>query len=221
MWSYRIKYSKKGIIRFISHLDTMRALKRALSRVGLPVAYSEGFNPRPKMSMGPPLPLGCESNCEISDIVMTRSLSPKNLVSTLGTVMPRGLDLLNAELMNPSTPKLSSVSSIRYMIELPVGLALEEARALVQAFEKKDSALLERIRKGKQSNVNVRSLVVEALIVAEADSGWLSAKVGLTGRGTCSPVEVARTVFGLSEDQAKCLRTIRTEIIFGNSRISE
>jgi radical SAM-linked protein len=216
MWNYRIKYSKRGVIRFISHLDTMRALKRALNRAKLPLAYSEGFNPRPKISMGPPLSLGCESNCEISDIIMKRSLSPESLRSGLGDAMPNGLDLLDAERMLPSSPKLSSVSSMRYMIELPRELALEEARALVQDFREKDSMLLERTRKGKQSSVDVGALVREALIVAEADAGWLSVEVALSERGTCSPVEVARAVFDILPDRAKCLRAIRTEIRFEN-----
>ena len=217
MWNYRIKYTKRGVIRFISHLDTMRALKRAFGRAGLPVAYSEGFNPRPKISMGPALPLGCESNCEISDIVLKRSLLPESLCASLGDAMPNGLSLLDVERVIPSTPKLSRASSMRYMIELPGELALEEARALVQAFDEKDSVLLDRIRKSKQSSVDVRSLVADALIVAESDAGWLSVELALSERGTCSAVEVARAVFGISPDRAKCLRAIRTEIKFENS----
>jgi len=214
MWNYRIKYSKRGVVRFISHLDTMRALKRAFNRAALPVAYSEGFNPRPKISMGPALPLGCESTCEVSDIVMKRSLSPENLRSRLGNVMPKGLDLLDAERVLPSTPKLSRASSMRYMIELPGEITLEEARALVKSFEEKDSAPLERIRKGKQTCIDVRALVLETLIVAEAEPGWLSVGISLGERGTCSPAEVGRAVFGVSPECAICLRAIRTDITF-------
>lgn len=214
MWNYRIKYSKRGVVRFISHLDTMRALKRALSRAALPVAYSEGFNPRPKISMGPALPLGCESTCEMSDIVMSQSLSPARLRSKLGDAMPEGLDLLDADRVLPSTPKLSRASSVRYMIELPKEMALEEARALVHAFEEKDSALLDRIRKHKHTRFDVRKSVLGALIVAETDTGWLSVDISLGERGTCSPAEVGRAVFGVSPEYAKCLRAIRTGIAF-------
>ena len=192
----------------------MRALKRALSRAALPIAYSEGFNPRPKISMGPALPLGCESNCEISDIVMKRSLTPEKLRSKLGDAMPKGLGLLDAEHVLPSTPKLSRASSMRYMIELPGEMALEEARALVHAFEEKDSAPLDRVRKGKQTNIDVRMVVLEAVIVAEADTGWLSVEMSLGERGTCSPAEVGRAVFGVSPERAICLRAIRTGITF-------
>jgi radical SAM-linked protein len=216
MWNYRIKYSKRGVIRFISHLDTMRALKRAFSRAALPVAYSEGFNPRPKISMGPALPLGCESNCELSDIVMKRSLSPEKLRSSLGDAMPKGLGLLDVERVLPSTPKLSHASSMRYMIELPGEMALDDAPAIVQAFEHKDSVRLDRMRKGKQTSIDVRTLVLEALIVAEADTGWLSVEISLGERGTCSPAEVGRAVFGVSPERAMCLRAIRTGIIFEN-----
>ncbi len=212
MWTYRIKYQKKGTVRFISHLDTMRAIKRALQRADAPVAYTEGFNPRPKLSMGPALPLGCESKCEMVDIVLGRSLAPEELHDGLARTMPEGLDLLETDRVAPTTPKLSRASSVCYMIELPCGMAREEAESLVAEFRKKDSALIERMRKGKPSAIDVRRLVCEVAI--GADAGWLSVEISISERGTCGPVEVARAVFGISPDRAKRLKAVRTDIKF-------
>src|SRR5690606_33558809 len=71
MPKYRLRYAKFGPARFASHLDLGRALGRALRRAGLPVAYSQGFHPLPKMAFGPPLPVGVESEAEFVDITFT------------------------------------------------------------------------------------------------------------------------------------------------------
>lgn len=214
MWIYRIKYGKKGAVRFISHLDTMRAIKRALQRAQTPVAYSQGFNPRPKLSMGPALQLGCESECEFADIVLTRSIPPQELREDLERAMPEGLYLLDVDRVLPTMPRLSRASSVRYMIELPCDLALDEAESLVQAFREKDSALIERIRKGKRSEIDVRALVLDIAVTGEADARRLSVGISVSERGTCGPVEVARAVFGISPESAKCLKAVRSDMKF-------
>lgn len=216
MWTYRIKYCKQGVIRFISHLDTMRALKRALGRARIPVAYSEGFNPRPKISMGPALPLGCESKCEMIDIVLVRSISPENLRGSLVSVMPQGLDILETDRVLPSSPRLSRASSVCYMIELPEGERFDEADSLVKAFNEKDSAPIERVRKDTKKIVDVRRFVLNAAIVTGNDSGWLSVEISISERGTRSPSEIIQAVFNMSPEHAKCLRAVRTDIKFQN-----
>ena len=214
MWIYRIKYSKQGVTRFISHLDTMRAIKRALSRADIPIAYSEGFNPRPKISMGPALPLGCESKCEWADIVLTRSIAPEKLLGKLENAMPEGLDLLEIDRVHSASPKLSGASCISYMIELPVGETLDGAASIVRGFIEKESAPVERVRKKKETTVDVKRFVLNATVVTGADSDWLSVGISMSERGSCSPSEILQAVFGISPEAAKCLRAVRTDIKF-------
>jgi len=80
---YRIKYSKTGIARFTSHLDVLRALNRTVRRAGLPVAFSAGFNPKPQLAFGPPLPLGVESESEYFDLELTRALPEEEVKQAL------------------------------------------------------------------------------------------------------------------------------------------
>jgi radical SAM-linked protein len=216
MWTYRVKYEKKGLVRFTSHLDTMRALKRALQRADAPVAFTEGFNPRPKLSMGPALPLGCESKCEMVDIVLTASLAPEELRDGLARTMPEGLNLLETDRVEPTTPKLSRASSVYYMVELPCEITREEAESLVKEFREKDSVLIERMRKGKPTAIDVRQLVCEAAVASAGGdaAGWLSVEISISQKGTCGPVEVARAVFGISPERAKRLKAVRTDIKF-------
>ena len=79
MDKYRLRYARFGPARFASHLDLGRALGRALRRAALPVAYSQGFHPLPKMAFGPPLPVGVESEAEFLELTLTRELAPEEI----------------------------------------------------------------------------------------------------------------------------------------------
>ncbi|UCD57302.1 MAG: DUF2344 domain-containing protein [Candidatus Hydrogenedentota bacterium] len=214
MWTYRIKYAKLGRIRFISHLDVMRAITRAINRAKIPVAYSKGFNPRPKLSMGPPLPLGYESTCELADIALVRMLRPEDLQRSLGATMPRGLELLETTSVTPSSPRLSDASSACYMIELAEGEMADNVGSLVRKFLMKDEALVERVRRDKSSVLDARQFVKDVGVEAEADIQWLRAEISIGGQGTCSASQVAQAVLNLSPERAKCLRIMRTDIRF-------
>jgi radical SAM family uncharacterized protein/radical SAM-linked protein len=89
-----LRLARRGGARFLGHLDEARAMDRALRRSGLPVAYSEGFNPRAKLSFGPPLPVGAESEAELCALELTRPVAPEEIVRRLRPQMPPGLELL-------------------------------------------------------------------------------------------------------------------------------
>jgi radical SAM-linked protein len=76
MQRLRVKFSRGDEIKFISNLDLMRLWQRALRRAGMPLAYSEGFNPHPRISLAAPLPLGVTGEAELMDIVLSRPVSP-------------------------------------------------------------------------------------------------------------------------------------------------
>lgn len=213
MWTYRIKYTKLGRIRFISHLDVMRAITRAMNRAALSVAYTEGFNPRPKLSMGPALPLGYESMCELVDVALSRMLPPETLHQRLKDAMPQGLDLLETGWVLDSSPPLSRASSALYMVKLDKEIA-DDAEKRVQEFLAKDKALVERVRKDTSTVVNVRQFVASLGFEASADSQWLRVEISMGAEGSCSASEVAQAALNLSPDNAKYLRIIRTDLRF-------
>jgi radical SAM-linked protein len=74
MQRVRITFTKEGATRYISHLDLARAVERALNRAGLPVAYSQGFNRRPRLSLAAALPLGYTSEAEMADVWLTETV---------------------------------------------------------------------------------------------------------------------------------------------------
>jgi radical SAM-linked protein len=214
MWTYRIKYTKTGSLRFISHLDVMRALTRALRRAEILVAYSKGFNPRPKISMGPPLPLGYESRCELADLTLARMLSPHELHQRLGTALPPGLELIETDWVSPASERLSDASLARYMIRLHERQTPDDTGALIRDFLRKDSVRRERMRKGQRKEIDIRPGVADAYLVTEPDSNWMCIEIVMGNAGSCSASEAAQAILGIAPESAKCLHILRTDIEF-------
>ena len=104
----RITFAKGEEIKYISHLDLMRLWERTLRRARAPLAYSQGFNPRPKMAVAAPLPVGLTSRGEVMDIVLERVISPYNFARGLTRHLPPGLELLSVEEVYPKLPSLQS-----------------------------------------------------------------------------------------------------------------
>ena len=91
----RLRFSKTGKAKYISHLDLMATMQRALLRAGVELSYSEGFNPHPYMSAALPLPVGCGSVCELMDIGASGEFSPEALPADITAALPEGLQVLD------------------------------------------------------------------------------------------------------------------------------
>jgi len=117
---YRIKFSKTGKIRFIGHLDLLKTFQRAIKRAGIPIAYSNGFNPHQLIGFAVPLPLGMAGFGEYADIVLNEELSDCEIVSKLNEAMPDGVEIISAKrLMDNSKGCAASVCAALYEIYLP------------------------------------------------------------------------------------------------------
>ena len=90
----RLRYAKRGRLRFSSHRDFQRALERALRRAGVPMAYSAGFSPRPKISYANAAPTGAASEAEYLELAVTRRLDPDQVRAALDAALPPGLDVV-------------------------------------------------------------------------------------------------------------------------------
>ncbi len=91
-----LQFSKRGEMRFVSNLDLQRVFEQALRRASIPLRFSEGYHPRPRMSLGPALPLGIESECERFTIRLEQPLARDELVERLNTNLPEGLEVRGA-----------------------------------------------------------------------------------------------------------------------------
>lgn len=113
MYNVRVVYQKKGRLKFISHLDIMRLMQRAFKRSGLPVWYTEGFNPHIYLTFALPLALGLESNCEIMDFRLNEKYPFHEIVSRLNAVLPDGLLVISAA---EPVQKITEIESADYYV---------------------------------------------------------------------------------------------------------
>ncbi len=136
MMTLRFAYSVSGVVKFLSHLDVLKLFNRALMRAALPVAYSEGFNPHPKISFGPPRGVGIEGCCEWGDIVLKEEMSPEEFCSRLDAALPKGIRMISArELELPSKALMAVITLTTYEAELPHDeVVLDAVAARLAAF---------------------------------------------------------------------------------------
>ncbi|HLC16147.1 MAG TPA: TIGR03960 family B12-binding radical SAM protein, partial [Thermodesulfovibrionia bacterium] len=114
----RIMFSKLGTLKLLSNRETMTAFHRAIRRAGIPILYSEGFHPHPKLSFGPPLPVGIEGLREFFDIEIDGTADPDELREKLNLTLPDGLNILQIKLISAKEKSLNAfISKYVYLIK--------------------------------------------------------------------------------------------------------
>ncbi|MBD3257715.1 TIGR03960 family B12-binding radical SAM protein [candidate division GN15 bacterium] len=157
----RVRWAKSDRYRYMSHLDNLHLLERALRRARLPVAYSQGHNPTMKLSLGPPLPLGFTSDAEFIDITLTQNLMGY-MIEEFERQLPEGVRVIDARAVLGKRPSLNSQLN---RAEYTVPLSMWSDHELLQqaVTQTLDAAALEAERKGKDSSktVDIRPAVYD------------------------------------------------------------
>ena len=175
----RIRYTKHGKVRFTSHRDVARIFQRVLRRAGLPVTYSQGFSPRPKIAFGLALSTGHESEAEYLDIDLDperiNGLEMGDLPARLSNELPEGMAVTAAVIIDRRTASLQqAVTSCTWQIDVIDIDANTVAGAVARALAA-ETLVVTRERKGKKVVDDLRpsvlSLDVEGLIEAEEQEG--------------------------------------------------
>ncbi len=130
MQRLRIRSTRGEELKFISHLDLIRMWHRALRRARIPLAYSEGFNPHPRLSLAAPLAVGVTSEAELMDIMLTREVSPHWFTGALNGTLPAGARVIQALAVPLTQPALQAqVSLAEYRVEVTTDLTTEEVQS--------------------------------------------------------------------------------------------
>ncbi len=192
----RVRYTKLGKVRFVSHRDGARLWERALRRVSLPVAYTEGFTPRPKLSFGLALPTGAESLAEYLDIdlVAGTDIDPgaPDLAESVTDALPVGMSVAVIAERDPARGSLQDeVSSTTWELTGP-GFEPELLEEAAQRLLAADELLVERERKGRRRVDDVRPLIRD-LAPDESGSRFV-AELATVGRAL-RPAELASAAF--------------------------
>jgi radical SAM-linked protein len=216
----RIRYSKTGRAVAVSHLESMTLLHRALRRSGLPIAFTQGFNPRPRVSLGPACPVGIESMAEYFDVELTRALEPRVIAGALDSQMPTGFRIMEVEAIDPSTPSLSaSIEWIAYRARLGSD-ANEEMTRAVERFQSAGTVQVIRRKKGRdgapqpagppQRIIDLKKVVLDLTLEGPREVRF---RLRARNEASAKPAEVLEALFGRDRDP----RVIKDSVQFAPS----
>ncbi len=188
----RITFAKGENLRFISHLDLARTWERTLRRAGIPVVYSRGYHPHPKIVFAAALPVGCTGEAEVLDIVLSQPMPPRRVLRGLTGRMPDGLtvvDVIPVYGRAPSLPTLLYGADYDSVIE--TDLSIEDAAHRCQALLARDS--IHREYRGKQYDLRPLIINLDALRV-NAHHLLIRMQLAAGKRGTGRPDEVLNAI---------------------------
>lgn len=173
----RIRFFKIGNLQYISHLDLVRTMNKVITRAGLPLWYTEGFNPKPKMVFAAPLSIGTESMTEFMDLRLVERVEPEEIKTALARNLTEEMSVL--EVYYPKT-KLTEMKWLRYEIDIDTAGVSDALVASCNAIFSADTLLVEK--KGKDGSlrpVDIRPLIRE--IEASVREGRLHIDCVLSG----------------------------------------
>jgi len=195
----RLKWSKGEEVRFTSHLDVLRTFERSIRRCGIPIAYSEGFHPHPKISFGPPLPLGFISEAEYLDLQLTEPFSNEFLLK-LNKTLPQGFKIIEAKTIFTKAESLSSaINSVLYKIEIP--LTETEIKEKIEYTLSQRNLMVSRVSKEELKEVDIRFEIFKL----ENEGSTLSMLLSVGSSGHARPQEVLIYGFGMKEKEVLSL----------------
>jgi len=200
----RIRWGKKGLVRFTSHLDNNRVFERAIRRAELPVAYSQGFHPHQKLSFGPPLPLGYSSNCEYMDIQVEGSCT-REQVERLGPTLPEGYYIGDFKLIYSKAPAISAMLNRAVYEVFDIADEPDLLRDKIEAILARDSVIVMRSGKDGGKEVDIRPAIYRFEVI-EGDSGLhIEMELGLGSDGYAKPSEAMESLGIYAQGQITAL----------------
>jgi radical SAM-linked protein len=154
----RVRYAKRGRLRFTSHRDFGRAFERALQRAAIPVAYSSGFSPHPRISYANASPTGAASEAEYLEIGLRERRTPEDVRFALDAALPAGLDVVDVVVASPGA-LADRLAASRWEVELP-GVEYADAATAVERFLSLDEVKVQRMTKRGLRTFDCRAAVV-------------------------------------------------------------
>ena len=214
----RIRFTEFGKVRFISHRDVARLFERALRKLSLPVAYSEGFSPRPKLSFGLALSVGYESEAEYLDVELTERVELDGLIDRFTDALPNGITVANIVHLEAGASSLQqSIVSCQWMVEI-LGIAKSELESKVASVLAATELPVERVRKGKTTVADIRPSILGLEVVGATDRGVEIAAHLATEQLSVRPSELLAVIGVTPTQEGRITRTHQWMTIDGERR---
>lgn len=198
----RAKYTKLGYLKYLSHLDLVRLFNRSFTRSNIPVKYSEGFNPHPKLSLGNPLPLGIESVCEYFDLELIEPISPQEFKNKLNEILPTGIEIVESYGIDEMTPSISSTmckSEYEILVDtLNSGDEIDYYLEINELLGLKNIDIEKKKKKGKSkitTIVNIRPFIFKLSVENICGNTIRLNTIVMTGeQGNVKPIELLEAI---------------------------
>lgn len=206
----RLTFAIGGPMRYVSHLDTMRTWERTIRRARLPLAYTQGFSPHPRIALAAPLPVGIDGERELMDLWLDEPIAPVDGVHALNEAVPPGLEVVSIEEVGDRLPSLQSqLASARYRVRLDTSELTLDRPALTARLEgllALDELDWEEQRGEKVRRYDLRATIID--LTLEEDGATLQMHLSLEEGRTGRPAQVLRAL----ELDAGVPHIVRTEV---------
>lgn len=198
MGNYRLEFSKGPEVRFISHLELMRAFERSMRRAELPLAFSEGFNPHPKMAFASALAVGVTSDKEYLDLELKQDLDVEEVMSRLNQNLPPGLKIKRCVVLHKKEKALMTMvafASYHVKVKLLSSMGQAEIERSIANILQKTSLVIEKKGKKGPERKELRPGIID-LECTGAKDGWVefTFTVQAGSEGNIRPEEVLKAL---------------------------
>lgn len=204
-FKYIVHYSRTGDICFLGHLEILQVVFRTLRRASVETNYSQGFNPSPKISFGPALPVGTESLAEFFIMDLPTPLeNPSSVTERLNAKIAPGLQVTKIELHSGKVPQKILIA---YDLTLP-GNITDAERIRADKFVKSESFIISKTRKGKTKEIDIRPLIKE-FFIANAAIVHLE-MISASAQPGIKPLEALTEILGLDQERSLQTKILKT-----------
>lgn len=200
----RTKYSKNGMMKYLSHLDLVRLFERALRRAEIPIAFSQGYNPHPMISFASPLSIGVSSEAEYFDLVLAEPVDENEFTDSMNLVLPDEVSIMKAKFYEEKklTSLMKESALLTYHIETRITepISTDEIQKSIDVFMDKKEVFITKIikknkykhrRQAKSTEVNIRPLIHSFKIESITEENlMLSLEIYNSDSGTVKPIIV-------------------------------
>ena len=208
MQRLRSRFRRGEEIKFISHLDIMRLWERAFRRANIPLVYSEGFNPRPRISLAAPLSVGVTGESELMDVFVTGKVSPHWFTASVNQQLPSGIEILEVYPMAPGLPSLQSqVRYAEYKVEVATEKGLKFIEEAISGLLSARHLPWHHHRDTGRRDYDLRALIDSLWVIEKSHPRYtIGMKLRCDSTGSGRPEQVALAL-GLSEYPQSIHRT--------------
>ena len=197
----RLRFERKGILRFLSHLEQIELMRNMLRRSGLPVTYTSGFSPQPKASFGPAISVGYESESEYVDLSLSKRVESKEIEARINTSLPDGFRLLEVKKLPLFFPALDSLVNVAvYRIKC------DTTDEKIREFLSRPEIIIEKKKEHEIKKIDAKPLIRQL----KQSGGYITLELRFGPKYNLKCEKIIQALCSFDENSAKMLPVTRT-----------